>query len=230
MFTEYHEHDMTGKLIWNFRNISHFLRGVSGGKGSRKRILTVLLKSGPVTQTALTEYLGIRPGSASEVLSKMEAGGLIVRQENENDRRTVNIELTEKGRKEALLAAEERKRAHNELLCGLSRAEQEELLFLLEKLTAHCRESCLNNNREYKEVSGKQGQGTEDGKATGSQGQGTEAEKDLESQGQGTEAERASESQGQGTEAEKASGSREHGRRDEKTPGSQGHKVGAEET
>ena len=217
MFTEYHEHDMTGKLIWNFRNISHFLRGVSGGKGSRKRILTVLLKSGPVTQTALTEYLGIRPGSASEVLSKMEAGGLIVRQENENDRRTVNIELTEKGRKEALLAAEERKRAHNELLCGLSRAEREELLSLLEKLTAHCRESCLNNNREYKEVSGKQGQGTEDGKATGSQGQGTEAE-------------RASESQGQGTEAEKASGSREHGRRDEKTPGSQGHKGGGEET
>lgn len=146
-FTEYHELDITGKLIWNFRNIGHILRGTSGGKGSRKRILTVLLKSGQVTQTALTEYLGIRPGSASEVLSKMEAAGLIVRQENEADRRTVNIELTDTGRKEAALAAKERKCGHEELLSGLSRTEQEELLALLEKLTAHCKDSGLGEHR-----------------------------------------------------------------------------------
>lgn len=143
-FTEYHELDITGKLIWNFRNISHILRGMSGGKGSQKRILTVLLKSGQVTQTALTEYLGIKPGSASEVLSKMEAVGLIVRQENEADRRTVNIELTETGRKEAIRAAEERNRGHRELLLGLSGKEQEELLVLLEKLSAHCKDSGLD--------------------------------------------------------------------------------------
>lgn len=140
-FTEYHELDMTGKLIWNFRNISHFLRSISGGKGSQKRILTVLLKSGRVTQTALTEYLGIQPGSASEVLSKMEAVGLIVRQENEADRRTVDVELTESGREEAVLAARERKRGHEELLSGLSHEEREALLVLLEKLAAHCKES-----------------------------------------------------------------------------------------
>lgn len=163
-FTEYHELDMTGKLIWNFRNISHILRGMSGGKGSQKRILSVLLKSGRVTQTALTEYLGIRPGSASEVLSKMEAVGLIVRQENEDDRRTVNIELTELGRKEAILATEERKRGHKELLSGLSGREQEELLVLLEKMAAHCEESGLDERRghwwkpdcgEHKRESGK---------------------------------------------------------------------------
>lgn len=151
-FTEYHELDMTEKLISNFRNISHLLRGISGGKGSQKRILTVLLKSGQVTQTTLTEYLGIRPGSASEVLSKMEAVGLIVRQENVADRRTVNVELTEMGRKEAALATEERKFRHQELLSGLSQREQEELLVLLEKLTAHCKESGLDQHtREEKQ-------------------------------------------------------------------------------
>lgn len=148
MFTEYHELDMTGKLIWNFRNISRLLREMSGGRGSRKRILTVLLKSGRVTQTALTEYLGIRPGSASEALSKMEAAGLIVRQENEADRRTVNVELTETGRREAVLAAKERERGHRELLFGLSLEEQEELLVLLEKLSAHCREAGLMERQE----------------------------------------------------------------------------------
>lgn len=146
-FTEYHELDTTGKLIWNFRSISHILRGISGGKGSQKRILAVLLKSGQVTQTALTEYLGIRPGSASEVLSKMEAAGLIVRLENEADRRTVNVELTGTGRREAVLAAEERNRGHRQLLSGLSTKEQGELLALLEKLSAHCRDSGLDGCR-----------------------------------------------------------------------------------
>ena len=111
-FTEYNELDITGKLIWNFRNISHILRGMSGGKGSQRRILTVLLKSGQVTQTELTEYLGIRPGSASE-----------------------------------------------ELLSGLSGKEQEELLALLEKLAAHCKESGLDERREHRWESDFRGNG-----------------------------------------------------------------------
>lgn len=158
-FTEYRELDMAGKLIWNFRNISHILRGMSGGKGSQKRILTVLLKSGQVTQTALTEYLGIRPGSASEILSKMEAAGLIVRQENEADRRTVNIELTETGRKEAVLAAEERNHGHRKLLSGLSSKEQEELLVLLEKLSTHCKDSGLDERMGERRESDCRGNG-----------------------------------------------------------------------
>lgn len=144
MFTKYSELDRTGKLVWNFRNICHCLRKSSGGKGSQKRILTVLLKSGTVTQTALTDYLEIRPGSASEVLSKMEAAGLIVRVENKTDHRTVNIELTKEGRKEAILAAKERDRKHQEMFSGMSEKEQEELLYLLEKVVL----SHENNNEE----------------------------------------------------------------------------------
>lgn len=91
---------MMGKLIWNFRNISHIM---SGRKGSQKQILMVLLKSGWVIRTALTEYFGVQPESASDAVSKMEAVGLIVRQENEDDHRTVNIELTETKRKKLSL-------------------------------------------------------------------------------------------------------------------------------
>ncbi len=183
-FTEYHELDITGKLIWNFRNISHILRGMSGGKGSQKRILTVLLKSGQVTQTALTEYLGIRPGSASEVLSKMEASGLIARQENEADRRTVNIELTELGRKEAVLAAEERSRGHRKLLSGLSPREQEELLALLEKLSAHSKDFGLGECRGNRREPSCGGQEREAEKGSGCYGQEREAEKEPGCYGQ----------------------------------------------
>lgn len=147
MFINYKELDRIGKLIWNFRNISHFLRSTSNGKGSQKHILSVLLKSGCVTQTALTDYLGISPGSASEVLSKMEAAKLIVRTENELDHRTVKIELTEKGKQEAILVTEERNRNHTKMFSKLSEKEQEELLFLLEKVTLHCED---NNVQEKK--------------------------------------------------------------------------------
>ena len=36
----------------------------------------MLLETGPVTQKKLTALLGIQPGSASEVIGKLEAAGL----------------------------------------------------------------------------------------------------------------------------------------------------------
>lgn len=136
MFTTYDELDMIGKIVWNLRNIGHCLRHTSGGKGGQKRILTVLLKSGCVTQTALTEHLGIQPGSASEVLSKMESAGFLRRWENENDHRTVNVALTQEGEQEAIRAEEERNQTRKKMFSALSKEEQTELLFLLEKVTA----------------------------------------------------------------------------------------------
>ena len=73
----YNEKDTVGKLVSNFWKISRVLRDTYDGRGSQRRVLTVLLKSGDViTQSALTERLDIQPGSASEVLAKLEAAGL----------------------------------------------------------------------------------------------------------------------------------------------------------
>ena len=69
----YNEKDTVGKLVSNFWKISRVLRDTYDGRGSQRRVLTVLLKSGDViTQSALTERLDIQPGSASEVLAKLE--------------------------------------------------------------------------------------------------------------------------------------------------------------
>ncbi|HHT28155.1 MAG TPA: MarR family transcriptional regulator [Firmicutes bacterium] len=134
--------DLGSKLIRNFWAISRMLHQMSDGRGSQKRILTVLLRSGKVTQSALTEHLGIKPGSASEVLSKLESAGLIRRTYSDIDRRTIEIELTDSGRLEAELALSEREQRKREMLAPLSIEEQEELLALLDKVIANWKEHC----------------------------------------------------------------------------------------
>jgi len=139
---DYEHSDVGSRLMHNFWGITHILHQLSDGRGSQKRILTILLRHGPVTQSALTEHLGIQPGSASEVLSKLESAGLIFKSDSPADRRTVTIDLTDSGRAKAALALSERERLKSELLAPLSCEEQTALLALLEKVTE-------NWNRRY---------------------------------------------------------------------------------
>lgn len=126
--------NIDGTLIRNIRDISHTMRSLFEGRGSQKRVLIVLLETGPITQRALTQRLGIQPGSASEVLSKLENAGLICRTASENDRRTTDISLTEDGRQQAAIAKEQRDRRHQEMFSCLSSGEKQELLALLERI------------------------------------------------------------------------------------------------
>lgn len=132
----YHAADINGRLIINLRDISHTMRFLYEGKGSQRRILIILNETGAITQRALTERLGIQPGSASEVIAKLESAGLILRTSSLSDRRTADIMLTEKGKELAREAAEQRSRRHKEMLSCLSPAEKAELLSLLEKISA----------------------------------------------------------------------------------------------
>ncbi len=124
------------KLIMNLRDLGHMLRFLFEGKGSQKRILILLNESGTVTQRELTEKLGIQPGSASEVIGKLENAGLIHRTPSAEDRRTAEINLTEIGIEKAHEAAHQRKKRHQEMFSALSEDEKETLLNLLEKLNA----------------------------------------------------------------------------------------------
>lgn len=131
----YYSTDTNEKLIINFRDISHMMRMQYEGKASQKRILIILHESGTLTQKALTERLGIQPGSASEILSKLENAGLIVRVQNESDRRTTDILLTDFGNKLASEATEQRQKRHAEMFACLSSEEKMMLLSLLEKVS-----------------------------------------------------------------------------------------------
>lgn len=128
--------DINDRLIIHLRDISHTMRFLYEGKGSQKRILIILNETGTITQQALTKRLGIQPGSASEVIAKLEHIGLIVRTPSRTDRRTVDIALTEEGKKQAREAAAQRSKRHEEMFSCLSEAEKSQLLSLLEKINA----------------------------------------------------------------------------------------------
>lgn len=131
---QYQESDNIGRLIINLRDISHTMRYLYEGKGSQKRILIYLYEAGSTTQRVLTEWLDIKPGSASEVFAKMENAGLIERIVSDEDRRTAVISLTEDGKKLAIEAAKQRSRRHEEMFSSLSESEKSQLLSLLEKI------------------------------------------------------------------------------------------------
>ena len=131
---EYHTLDQDNKLIWNLRDMGHIIRSLSEGKGSQSRILIIMSEVQTMTQRELTERLGIQPGSASEVIGKLESAGLLKRTPSEEDRRTSDIRLTDAGRLKAMEAIEQRKVCHAEMFSCLSEEDKADFLILLEKV------------------------------------------------------------------------------------------------
>lgn len=131
----YNVSDINDKLIINLRDISHKMRYLYEGRGSQKRILIVLYEiGGSITQRELTERLGIQPGSASEVIAKLENEGYIQRTPNEADRRTTDVALTAEGKSAAARAKAERAARHRQMFSCLSEDEKNQLRSLLEKV------------------------------------------------------------------------------------------------
>ena len=145
----YEREDTNGRLVINLRDISHTMRDLSEGRGSQKRVLILLLETGPITQRELTERLGIQPGSASEVIAKLENAGLLTRTESEADRRTVDVTLTEEGKQQAEEANSQRIGRHGEMFSALSDEEKGMLLKLLEKVNADWQSRYANRQAHH---------------------------------------------------------------------------------
>ena len=134
---QYESLDQNNKLIWNFRDIGHTMRQIAEGRGSQKRILILLRETEGMTQKELTARLGVQPGSASEVLNKLEQAGLILRSASETDRRTTDIRLTPDGEALAKEASAKRAERHEQMFAVLSSEEKDTLIALLERINAH---------------------------------------------------------------------------------------------
>ena len=126
--------DINNRLTLSLWDVLHTMRAISEGKGSQKRILMMLLETGPVTQKALTALLGIQPGSASEVIGKLEAAGLIARTPSPEDRRTTDVMLTEAGDIAAREALAVREKRHETMFSCFTPEEKRSLLDMLEQL------------------------------------------------------------------------------------------------
>lgn len=132
----FEEADMNDRLLSNLRDLGHMMRFLHEGKAGQKRILIMLYEAQKMTQRDLTERLEIQPGSASEILSKLEGAGLISRTPNEVDRRTTDVCLTDAGRELAAETLAQRQRRHEEMFSCLTEEEREKLLSLLERVRA----------------------------------------------------------------------------------------------
>ena len=104
----YGQMDLNSRLSAVFREVEKLHRFHMEDRESQGRILHMLLENGPMDQRELTAHMRIRPGSASEVLKKLEKAGLIDRTVSQTDRRGMRIALTEAGRARAALHVRER--------------------------------------------------------------------------------------------------------------------------
>ena len=84
--------DMAGRMLRR--------RPQGGPAQGQALILSILLGREALSQRELQQLLGIQPGSLSELLSKLEAKGLITRQKAE-DRRGNLLRITDAGREAA---------------------------------------------------------------------------------------------------------------------------------
>lgn len=119
-----------------FMSCAHILQHRQEKKQGQKRVMKALMEKGTMTQREMSEMFDIRSASLSELLIKLEDKGLIVRNKLEEDRRNVQVTLTEEGRK---FAEEQKALAHGnqnrkDLFAVLSDDEKQQLLLMLKKL------------------------------------------------------------------------------------------------
>ena len=129
--------DLTHRIIGNLRMCGHFLYFKMGDRAGRRRIFAALLHNGPMPQKEIQDMLGIKSGSISEILAKIEAEGFIEREKNEKDKRQVNLKLTKEGRRQAALMRETFDRRAEIMMDCFSDEEKTEFMLMLEKLNEH---------------------------------------------------------------------------------------------
>ena len=104
---------------------------------ARERVLVVIDSyEGGVKQKDLRKELDVSPAAVSELVSKLEKDGYVERKVDPSDKRATLITLTELGAARAAELADEKNERYEKTFKALNAKEKEQLLKLLEKLTA----------------------------------------------------------------------------------------------
>ena len=122
------------RLIHNLRLCGHYLRHNTEEKGSQRRVLFLLRRNGPMTQKDLLDAMGVRAGSLSELLSKLEAKGCVVKEKSETDKRNYNVSITPIGQETLAEMQKQYRQSMSALLVDFPDEDKAELNRLLEKL------------------------------------------------------------------------------------------------
>lgn len=87
------------------------------------------------TMKDIASHLMVRPSSVTPLVRSMESKGFVVRKADPNDRRTVRIRLTEKGRKRLAEKRRMMEKHLGEVIGPLTEKEKTTFITLLEKIT-----------------------------------------------------------------------------------------------
>jgi DNA-binding MarR family transcriptional regulator len=96
--------------------------------------LFLLLKGGAATVATLARDLNVDPGAATRMLDRLEKKGFVCRCRSTEDRRVVNVSLTDAGRQVAGEVPKVLSQVLNEHLAGFSHEEWQTLLLLLRRM------------------------------------------------------------------------------------------------
>ncbi len=103
----------------------------------RERLLVIADSyDGGVRQKTLVDELDISPAAVSELVSKLEKDKYVNREIDPDDKRATLIKLTDLGKARAAELADERNERFSKAFAALNAKEKDQLLKLLEKLTA----------------------------------------------------------------------------------------------
>ena len=117
---------LTNKVIKCVRLLEH----KTGKKRSQENILSILYQYENISQKELQNILEIESGSLSEILSKLEKNGFIIKYKDDQDKRKFIIQLTDQGNNKIL----HKKSNDEDMFDMLTIQEKEEFLFLLDKI------------------------------------------------------------------------------------------------
>ena len=135
------EEQLTVRLLHGLGYCGHYLHYHRGGRSGQSPMLCVLANNGgSMSQQELGLYFELKPGSLSEVLSKLEDDGLIVRTRDERDRRQLNVHLTPAGQERAESELKATARFHDECFTCLTQEEQLQLASMLDRIKIHWEE------------------------------------------------------------------------------------------
>ena len=106
------------------------------GHGMNRERMLVIISEHPegIRQKALAEAAGINASSNSEVVSRLEDDGYLIRTIDENDKRATVLKLTEMGAVRAEEIRTEREAFLDDFFSKLSEEEKQTLSDLLDKL------------------------------------------------------------------------------------------------
>jgi DNA-binding MarR family transcriptional regulator len=121
-----------------FEMMIYQFQRMRGGQTSQIRVLRFLHNHGSANLKVLQEALAIKSAAMSELVTKLEECGLVVRTQSESDKRVKEIRLTDLG-ENTILQQIERER-EMDLFSSLNESERDSLENALRKLNADWRQ------------------------------------------------------------------------------------------